>query len=144
VELSVTLTGENGLEVQKNVRYRVPVGAPAGVLNFTVSDGSMSNALDYQQMAGEPPKSATQLVSFLNNLRPNTNAYVRVWRTDPAFQVQGQDLPDPPPSVGLILARTQAAQGVWVPRGSKIDELQIQTGDVVVSGSKTAQVEVTE
>ena len=53
VELSVTLTGENGLEVQKNVRYRVPVGAPAGVLSFTVSDGSMSNALDYQQMASE-------------------------------------------------------------------------------------------
>jgi hypothetical protein len=46
--------------------------------------------------------------------------------------------------VGLILSRTQAAQGVWVPRGSKIDELQIETGDVVVSGSKTAQVEVTE
>ncbi|MGA2877463.1 MAG: SpoIVB peptidase S55 domain-containing protein [Bryobacteraceae bacterium] len=144
VELAVTLTGENGLEVQKSVRYQVPVGAPAGTLNFTVSDGAMSNSLDYQQLASEAPKSATQLVSFLNNLRPNTNAYVRVWRTDPAFQVSGQDLPDPPPSVGLILAKAQAAQGVWVPRGSKIDELQIPTGDVVVSGSKTAQVEVTE
>jgi hypothetical protein len=144
VELSVNLTGENGLEVQKSLRYQVPVGAPDGALNFTVSDGSLSNALDYQQLSLEPPKSPTQLVSFLNNLRPNTNAYVRVWRTDPAFQVGGQDLPDPPPSVGLILAKAQAAQGVWVPRGSKIDELQIQTGDVVVSGSKTAQVEVTE
>jgi hypothetical protein len=143
VELAVTLTGENGLEEQKSVRYRVPVGAPAGALNFTVSDGSLSNALDYQQLT-EPPKSPTQLVSFLNGLRPNTNAYVRVWRTDPAFQIQGQDLPNPPPSVGLILARAQATQGVWVPRGSKIDELQIATGDVVVSGSKTAQVEVTE
>jgi hypothetical protein len=144
VDLNVTLIGENGLELQKNVRYQVPVGAPAGTLSFTVSDGSMSNALDYQQMAAEAPKSPTQLVSFLNNLRPNTNAYVRVWRTDPAFQVQGQDLPDPPPSVGLILAKTQAAQGVWQPRGSKIGELQIETGDVVVSGSKTAQVEVKE
>jgi hypothetical protein len=144
VEIAVTLTGENGLEVLKTVHYRVPVGAPEGTLSFTVSDGSVSNALDYQQMAAEAPKSATQLVSFLNNLRPNTNAYVRVWRTDPAFQVQGQDLPDLPASVGLILSRTQAAQGVWVPRGSKIDELQIETGDVVVSGSKTAQVEVTE
>ena len=38
--------------------------------------------------------------------------------------------------------RAQAAQGLWVPRGSKIDELQIDTGDVVVTGSKTAQVEV--
>jgi hypothetical protein len=95
-------------------------------------------------MAAEAPKSPTQLVSFLNNLRPNTDAYVRVWRTDPAFQVQGQDLPDPPASVGLILARTQAAQGIWVPRGSKIDEIKIPTGDVVVSGSRTAQVEVVE
>jgi SpoIVB peptidase S55 len=144
VELSVTFTGENGVEMQKSVRYRVPVGAPAGTLSFTVSDGSMTNALDYQQMASSVPKSPTQLVSYLNNLRPNTNAYVRVWRTDPAFQVQGQDLPDPPPSVGLILAKAQAAQGVWLPRGSKIDELQIPTGNVVVTGSKTAQVEVEE
>jgi hypothetical protein len=144
VEIAVTLTGENGLEVQKSVRYRVPVGAPTGTLNFTVSDGSVTNALDYQQLAAEQPRSPAQLVSFLNDLRPNTNAYVRVWRTNPAFLVQGQDLPDPPPSVGLILAKTQAAQGVWVPRGSKIGELEIPTGDVVVSGSKTAQVEVTE
>jgi SpoIVB peptidase S55 len=144
VELSVTFTGENGQELQKSVRYRVPVGAPAGTLSFTVSDGSMTNALDYQQMAPSVPKSATQLVSFLNNLHPNTNAYVRVWRTDPAFEVQGQDLPDPPPSVGLILAKAQAAQGAWLPRGSKVDELQIETGNVVVTGSKTAQVEVKE
>jgi len=144
VELSVTFTGENGLESQKTVQYRVPVGAPAGVLSFTVSDGSMTNALDYQQMSSSAPKSPTQLVSFLNNLRPNTNAYVRVWRTDPAFEVQGRDLPDPPPSVGLILAKAQAAQGAWLPHGSKVDEMQIDTGDVVVNGSKTAQVEVKE
>ncbi len=144
VELSVTFTGENGLEMQKSVRYRVPVGAPAGALSFTVSDGSLTNALDYQQMSPSVPKSPAQLVSFLNNLHPNTNAYVRVWRTDPAFEVQGQDMPDPPPSVGLILAKAQAAQGAWIPRGSKVDELQIETGDVVVTGSKTVQVEVKE
>ncbi len=143
VELSVTFTGENGLETQKSIHYRVPVGAQAGMLSFTVSDGAMTNALD-QQTAPAAPKSATQLVSFLNNLRPNTNAYVRVWRTDPAFEIQGRDLPDPPPSVGLILAKAQAAQGAWFPRGSKIDELQIQTGDFVVTGSKTAQVEIRE
>ncbi|MBZ5610188.1 MAG: hypothetical protein LAP38_18150 [Acidobacteriia bacterium] len=144
LELTVTFTGENGVEMQKNVRYTVPIGAPAGTLNFTVADGNYSNLLDYQQLASSVPKSPTQLVSFLNNLRANTNAYVRVWRTDPAFQVQGSDLPDPPPSVGLILSRAQAAQGYVYPRGSKIDELEIQTGDVVVNGSKNVQVEVKE
>ncbi|HYL38043.1 MAG TPA: SpoIVB peptidase S55 domain-containing protein [Bryobacteraceae bacterium] len=144
LELTVTFTGENGVEVQKSVRYRVPIGAPAGTLNFTAADGSYSNLLDYQQLAASAPKSPTQLISTLNSLRANTNAYVRVWRTDPAFQVQGADLPDPPPSVGLILSRAQAAQGLWLPRGSKIDELQIPTGDVVVTGSKTVPVEVKE
>jgi hypothetical protein len=142
VDLTVTFTGENGVEMQRSVRYTVPVGAPYGTLNFTVSDATSSNLLDYQQLAATAPKSATQLVSFLNNLRPNTNAYVRVWRTDPAFQVQGQDLPDPPASVGLILNKAQAAQGLWFPHGSKIAELQIETGNTVVTGSKTVAVDV--
>ncbi len=144
LELTVTFTGENGVEMQRNVRYTVPIGAPAGTLSFTVADGNYSNLLDYQQLAASVPKSPTQLVSFLNSLRSNTNAYVRVWRTDPAFQVQGLDLPDPPPSVGLILSRAQAAQGYVYPRGSKIAEIEIPTGDVVVNGSKTVQVEVKE
>ncbi len=144
LELTVTFTDENGVEMQRNVRYTVPIGAPAGTLSFTVADGNYSNLLDYQQLAASVPKSPTQLVSFLNSLRSNTNAYVRVWRTDPAFQVQGLDLPDPPPSVGLILSRAQAAQGYVYPRGSKIAEIEIPTGDVVVNGSKTVQVEVKE
>jgi len=144
IDLTVSFSGENGVELQKSVRYTVPIGAPAGTLNFTVADGSYSNTLDYQQLAAALPKSPTQAISFLNNLRPNTNAYVRVWRTDPAFLVQGEDLPDPPPSLGLILAKAQVAQGTWLARGSKIDELRIATGDVVVTGSKTVPVEVKE
>ncbi len=144
VELTVTFTGENGVELQKRVSYRVPAGAPEGALNFTVSDGAYSNTLDYQQLAATAAKSPTQVVSFLNKLRPNTNAYIRVWRTDPAFLVQGEDLPSPPPSLGLILAKAQVSQGTWFARGSKVDELQIDTGDVVVTGSKTVPVEVKE
>ena len=144
IDLTVSFSGENGVELQKTVRYTVPIGAPAGILNFTVADGSYSNTLDYQQLAAALPKSPTQAISFLNNLRPNTNAYVRVWRTDPAFLVQGDDLPDPPPSLGLILAKAQVAQGTWFARSSKIDELRIATGDVVVTGSKTVPVEVKE
>jgi hypothetical protein len=144
VDLTVTFTEENGVEAEKTVRYTVPVGAPYGTLNFTVSDANYSNLLDYQQLASTVLKSPTQVISFLNELRPNTNAYVRVWRTDPAYQVQGEDMPDPPPSLGLILAKAQAAQGTWFARGSKIDELLIETGNVVVTGSKNVSVEVKE
>ena len=40
--------------------------------------------------------------------------------------------------------KAQAAQGLWFPHGSKIDELQIQTGNVVVTGSKNVAVDVKE
>ena len=144
VDLTVTFTEENGVEAEKTARYTVPVGAPSGTLSFTVSDATYSNLLDYQQLAATVPKSPTQLISFLNDLRPNTNAYVRVWRADPAYLVQGEDLPDPPPSLGLILAKAQAAQGTWFARSSKIAELLMDTGNVVVTGSKTVSVEVKE
>ncbi|HEV2687098.1 MAG TPA: hypothetical protein VGV35_01050, partial [Bryobacteraceae bacterium] len=144
VDLTVTFAGENGVEMDKTVRYTVPLGAPAGTWNFTVTDGTYSNTLDYQQLAATVQRSPTQLLSFLNRLRPNTNAYLRVWRADPAYLVQGQDLPDPPPSLGLILAKAQTAQNALFARTSKIDELQIETGDVVVTGSKTVSVEVKE
>jgi len=144
IDLTVTLTGENGVEIDKNVRYRIPIGAPAGTWNFTVTDGSSANLLDYQQLVGTAQKSPTQLLSFLNSLRPNVNAYLRVWRADPAYLVQGQDLPDPPPSLGLILAKAQTAQAALLARTSKIDELPVETGDMVVSGAKSVAVEVKE
>ena len=145
VDLAITFSGENGVELLRTVSYTVPVGAPAGQLQFTVSDAASANSFDYQQLAAAQPKSPAQVVTFLNNLRPNTNAYVRVWRNDPAFQVQGADLPDPPPSLALILGKAQAAQqGALIAHGSTIDELQLDAGDAVITGTKTIQVDVKE
>jgi len=145
VEIVTTFSGENGAEMMKSVQYRVPVGLQTGPLFFTVADASSTNVLDYQQLLAGQPKSPSQVLSFLNGLRPNTDAYVRVWRADPSFQSQGADLPDPPASVALIFGRAQAAQLV-VPmaRGSRLAEIDIHTGDAVVAGTKTIQVDVKE
>ena len=145
VELTVTLAGENGAELVRTVKYPIPAGASYGPLQFTVADASSTNLSEYQQLLNAAPKSPTQMVKFLNSLRPNTNAYVRVSRNDPNFQVQGTDLPNPPPSLGLALAKEQGpAAGNYLGRGSKIAEIEIDTGDAVVTGSKTVQVDVKE
>src|SRR5205823_10348464 len=145
VELVVTLAGENGTELLRNASYRIPVGAPLGPLQFTVADASSMNLTEYQQLLGNAPKSAAQLVTSLNSLRPNTNAYIRVWRPEPDFQVQGTDLPNPPPSLALVLAKAQGTpSGTWLTRGSTIAELEIDTGHAVVTGSKTVQVDIKE
>ncbi|MDQ6758736.1 MAG: hypothetical protein M3Z32_02580 [Acidobacteriota bacterium] len=145
VELTVTLAGENGTELVRTVKYAIPAGASSGTLQFTVADASSTNLSEYQQLLSAAPKSPTQLIAFLNSLRPNTNAYVRVSRTDPSFQVQGTELPNPPPSVGLALVKEQGpGAGNYLGRGSKVAEIEIDTGDAVVTGSKTVQVDVKE
>jgi len=145
VDLNVVLTGPNGVETSRKVSYRVPIGALTGPLYFTVADGSTTNMTEHRQMLTTPPRSPWQLVTFLNSLRDNTRAYVRVWRPEADYDVQGQNLPAPPPSVGDILARSQAGPGATVQaRNSKVGELEINTGGMVVSGSKTVQVDIKE
>ena len=145
VELHVVLTGPNGVETTRKVSYPVPVGAATGPLYLTVADGSTTNLNEYRQLLATPPYSPSQLVSFLNGLRDNTRAYVRIWRPQPDFDVMGQSFPSPPPSVEQILARSQPGLGAtMLSRNSKVAELEIDAGGMVVSGSKTVQVEVKE
>jgi hypothetical protein len=85
------------------------------------------------------------LISNVNNLKANTKAYVRVWRPDAAFQLQGEDLPAPPPSLAMILSRAQGGYGGLTQAfNSKLAEMEIDGGGDVVTGSKTIQVEIKE
>jgi hypothetical protein len=145
VELTVVLVAHSGAEMTRKVRYHVPVGAPEGPLYFTVADGNTTNLTEYQQLLNANPRSPAQLVEFLNSLRSNTKAYVRVWRAEANYGVQGQDLPAPPPSVEQILARRDTAIGTnLLSLNSKVAEIEIDAGEVVVSGAKTVWVEVKE
>jgi hypothetical protein len=145
VTLRIALAGENGIESTYPVQYQVPIGAEPGTLYFTVSDGNTANLSDFRQILTASPHSAAQLISTVNNLHPNTKAYIRVWRADPAFQLEGADLPSPPASVALILAGSQSSlAGITQTRNSKVAEMEIDPGDKVIIGAKTIQVEIKE
>lgn len=145
LELNVSFAGENGVQLDRRIVYPVPVGTPEGALQFTVTDATSANLADYQQFITMEPKSPTQVITLLNRLRRNTKAYLRVSRNEVAFQAQGMDLPDPPPSLALVLARSQAASAMNLfSQGSTIAEIPIDTGDAVVSGTKAIQVDVKE
>jgi hypothetical protein len=145
VEISVVLSGENGAETVKKTSYRVPVGAPAGLMYLTVSDASSANLFEFQGALGVQARSVAQVFSLLNGLRPNTSAYVRVWRADAAYSMDGRDLPDPPASLVAILGRSQpGAAALASTRGAKVAEIEIPAGENVVTGSKTIQIEVKE
>jgi len=142
--IQIVFSGDNGVETPRTVTYRVPIGAAQGALTVSVSDAATTNLLEYQTLLNTPARSPSQVFSVLNGLRSNTSAWVRVSRTETAYTVEGRDLPDPPPSIALILARSQPPGTNLLNRGSKVAEIEIPAGASVVSGSKTIQVEVKE
>ena len=145
VDLMVVLAGSNGTQSTHKVSYRVPIGARTGPLYFTVADASTTNTTEYRQFLSSNPRSPSQLVAFLNGLHDNTGTYVRVWRADPNYSVEGRNLPSPPSSVAQILARMDTGSNLALAAlGSKVAEFEIRSEGMVVSGSKTVQVEIKE
>jgi hypothetical protein len=145
IRINVSLVGENGQEITRQVAYQAPIGAEPGTIYFTVADAATTNLADFHQVLSSPERTAGQVIAMLNGLHPNNKAYVRVWSASPAFQLEGADLPAPPASVALILGGLQSTTGgVTQTRNSKIAEMEIDAGGMAVTGSKTIQVEIKE
>jgi hypothetical protein len=145
LQLNVLLLGDDGAETTRQVEYQVPIGAQPGPLFFTVADAATANLADFRQTLMATPRSVGQLLNTVNGLHPNNKAYVRVWRAEPAFQLDGADLPAPPPSAVLVLEGSVATvAGIAQTRNSKIGEMELDAGDMVLSGVKTIQVEIKE
>ncbi|MBI3684319.1 MAG: hypothetical protein HY235_28430 [Acidobacteria bacterium] len=143
VPVTILLASE-GRSVAHTVTYRVPAGAPTGNLHFTAADALVTNFTEFRQSILLPPRSAVQVSTLLNGLRSNTRAYLRVWRAEPSYSSQGEDLPSPPPSIANLLARSQGVLAFGQQFGSKVAEIEVAPGEVMVTGSRTATVEVRE
>ena len=142
LDIHMAFLAPDGVEIRKAFRYGVPVGAPPGPLQFTLTDAVQANLTDFVGILGQPLRSADQVVAVLNELRPNNRAYLRVTRDDPGFPISGRHLPDPPPSVALILRRAQAASPGSLGAQTRLLERDFDFSGSVVAGSRTIRVEV--
>ncbi len=141
VEVMAVLDGENGRQLTRSVQYTIPLGTAAGTLQFTVADGSQTSVADLRQVLSVMPRTPEQMISNVNRLRSADAAYLRVWRAEAAYEVQGEELPDPPPSVAMVLS---GAPGIPKFLNSKLAEMRIDADGNMVTGAKTVQLEVKE
>jgi hypothetical protein len=152
IQVTALLEGENGIELKRTATYQVPIGAPLGPLNLTVSDANGLNTPDFAGLAQSSLHSPAELIQVINQFRGSEAAYVRVWRQEPSFTISGPlpggDISDPPPSVMLVLAdpsnSATTSQVQTLTRGSQMAEIKLPVDGFVVSGSRTIQVEVKE
>jgi hypothetical protein len=123
------------------VKYRIPAGIAAGTLYFTVADGAQTSLTELRQVVAETPHTPEQVLSNVEKVHSADQAWVRVWTADPSYQVQGEEVPNPPPSMALVLTGLQSTPQV---KNSKIAEMAMDSGGMAVSGTKTVQLEVKE
>ena len=152
VAITTLLQGDDGVELTKTINYKIPVGAPLGALNFTVSDANTLNLPEFAGLSQSALQSPVQLIQAINAFRDSDALYVRAWRPEPSFTVAGPlpggELGDPPPSVALILADPSSSvtsnAALTLTRGSQVAEFRVPADGYVVSGAKTVQVDVKE
>jgi hypothetical protein len=149
VDITAVLQAEDGTEMVKTIPYHVPVGAPAGSLNLTLSDANTLNFPDFAGIAQTQFKTAASMIAAVNRYRDSEALYIRVWRAQPGFNVAGPmpggELSDPPPSVALVLAdpSSSASSGATAnARGSDVTQLTLPMQGFAVTGAKTIQIEI--
>lgn len=143
VQIHAVLLDPGGAEERRSFRYRIPRGAPSGPLYLSAADASTLNLLEFPRFSSLIPRSPQQLLSLINGLRTNNRLYLRVWRQEPTYSIQGADLPAPPPSAALILDRsTDVKGGRSAIQNAALAELSVDLGNYAVTGAKTIKLEV--
>ncbi|MEZ5400571.1 MAG: SpoIVB peptidase S55 domain-containing protein [Bryobacteraceae bacterium] len=136
------LSGPGGKEIRRRVQYQVPIGAPAGQLQITAADAMTTNIAEFASILTQPPSTAARVTEILNGLRGNSTATLRIARVDPAFTVQGRHLPDPPPSLALLLRNDPGAAAPAAV--SKLASYDFPIDGWVVTGARTTYVQIQE
>ena len=50
IQINVSLIGDNGREIMRQVAYQAPIGAEPGTIYFTVADAATTNLADFHQV----------------------------------------------------------------------------------------------
>ncbi|MFN7921636.1 MAG: SpoIVB peptidase S55 domain-containing protein [Bryobacteraceae bacterium] len=141
VDIYVIVSGPAG-DQRRKFAWRVPQRAKAGALTVTAMDASAANLADYAYILAQQPPNAERVREVLNGLRASDTVAVRISSTEPTYVVQGQSMPDLPPSMALMLRRSPS--GALMGPAAKLGGFEFRIDGFVVSGSKSAQLEIQE
>ncbi len=142
VKLSVFLRKPNGETLVEKYPIRIPDIGP-GILKILVGDGQTIEKSDVESELDEfIPANLGQLVRAINNLKKNDRLYIRLYRDQSGAVIEGEALPDLPPSL-LALYRSEKTSGDVKSINKVIYmEHELPPTEFVLSGQKVIRVRV--
>ena len=144
VRLTASLRGPAGEDATRMFSWTVPTGMQAGHAQVLLSDATTANLSEFASTIGQQQATAAGTVEFLNSLRANQKAYLRVLLSKPGFTLNGRPMNAPPASLALLFKEWQPAIGANLMMQSAAAEFSFEPGIGAVSGSKSIPIEIQE
>ena len=144
VKLTALLRGPAGEDISREFAWRVPAGMQPGAAQVLLSDATTANLSEFASAIGQQQATAAATVEFLNALRANQKAYLRVLLAKPGFTLNGRPMNAPPASMALLFKNWQPAIGANMMLQSAAAEFSFEPGVGAVTGSKSIAIEIQE
>jgi len=100
-----------GQTFQESVDIEAPPLAAGSEFHLIIADAASMHQLEMAQYRSQDfmPRSLTQLIRLLNNLRKNNRIYFKLLASKPGLFLRGEELPNLPPSMKLMFSSPRAA-----------------------------------
>lgn len=100
-----------GQSFQETVDIEAPPLAAGSEFLLVIADAASMHQIEMAQYRSQDfmPRSLTQLIRLLNNLRKNNRIYFKLMASKPGLFLRGEEMPNLPPSMKLMFSSPRAA-----------------------------------
>ncbi len=143
VGLTVFLRKPNGdSQIQKHP-VRIPEDITPGPLQILIGDGlSLLQDEEDSDMTEFIPKSLSQLIKAINNIKRNDRLYVRLYREQGGAVIAGEGLPGLPPSLLALYSAQKTSGEIELIRKVIYVEHELSPTDFVLKGQQVIRINV--
>ena len=140
VELAAFARTQDGKIITQKIPVTIPKDTAPGALSITIGDG---NAVQQNSAITQfIPKSAAELIATINRLKRSDRLYAVVSRTNSGTIIGSSEMPNLPPSVLATLNNDRTTGGIKPTVQTILTDIELQSGEYIISGSQTLTIEV--
>ena len=140
IEVTAFERTESGKVIVQKIPVTIPRDTAPGPLSITIGDGAavQQNAAITQFT----PKTAAELIATINRLKRPDRLYAVITRTTTGAIIGSSEMPNLPPSMLATLNNERTSGGSKPTVQTIIAEIELPSGQYVVSGSQTLAIEI--
>ena len=130
----------SGQIITRSIPVKIPADTAPGDISIVIGDGN--SVQQNTAITHFVPKTAADLISTINSLKRPDKLYAVVSKTTNGTVIGAKELPNLPPSIIATLNNDRSAGG-WKPTvNTIIAQVELPSGEYIVTGSQTIVIEV--